>query len=158
MKIVLKYCFPLLLIFGFARGAEGQIGLGVAYGFDLYQYHVNPREAPGQPRADAGSALFNLNIGPKLWIGGKQFSLSVEGQIGIAPFAFDVNNYKGLGAFYFPVMASLNFKGLSGFQERGGWGIGIAGGLQNTRTDLYFLDESEGELNRSVFFFHVWTN
>ena len=130
---------------------QAQVGLGVTYGFDFYQYQANP-VMPFRPiKRGLGSPLFNLNIGPKLWVGGKGFSVALEGQIGIAPFAMDVNEYKGLGAFYFPKMASFNLNGLSGFQEKGGWGIGIAAGSQFTRTDLYFLDEQYGALNRRLF-------
>ncbi len=146
-KYTLIVIFFLLSLFH----AEGQIGFGITYGIDLYQYHRNPTMQPDTLQHGIGSALFNLNLGPKLWIGGKNLSISLEAQIGVAPFALDLDEYKGMGAFYFPMLATINYGGLSGFQEKGKWGVGIAGGFQYTRTDLYFLKTEFEDIERDLF-------
>ena len=51
-----------------------------------------------------------------------------------APLALDINEYKGLGAVAFPVMAKLNFGALSGFSSKltGGYlGGGYSGAVLN---------------------------
>ena len=146
MKFIAALCVLVLSL-----PVRAQVGVGVTYGFDVYQHHHNPRMSADTTQFGLGSALFNLNIGPKFWIGGKNFSVGLEAQLGVAPFALDINEYKGLGAFYFPVLFSLNYGGLSGFQEKGRWGAGIAAGTQYTRTDLYFLKEEFEDINRSIY-------
>lgn len=127
-----------------------QVGLGVTYGLDLYQQQHNP-ELTDTLLYGTGSVLFNLNIGPKIWVGNEHVSIGLEAQIGFAPFAFDKDEYKGMGLFYFPMMASINFRGLSGFSRRGKWGLGIAAGTQFTYTDLYFRADQFSLINRTVF-------
>jgi hypothetical protein len=151
MTQVLKILFTSCVIFIGVNHVQAQVGVGVVYGFDLYQYNRNPTTIPDTIQHGLGSALFNMSIGPKLWIGLRNVSISVEGQIGISPFALDINEYKGLGAFYFPLMASINYGGLSGFQDVGRWGFGLAGGFQLIRTDLYFLKDEFESIDRSVF-------
>ncbi len=151
MSRIEKYIIILGLLLLASFTSLGQIGIGLSYGFDAYQYQANPRAQPQIGKRGLGSALFNLHIGPKLFIGTNNVGLALEGQIGIAPFAFDVNEYKGLGAFYFPVIASLNFKGLSGFQDEAHWGFGFAGGYEFARTDLYFIDDDFTALSRDLF-------
>ncbi len=151
MKRVIKInCIFLLLALALSV-SYGQVGVGVTYGFDFYQYQANPKAEDVNLKRGLGSALLNFNIGPKLYFGGNQFSVTVEGQLGIAPFAFDLDEYKGLGAFYFPILAAINFKGLSGFYEKSSWGFGFAGGTEFVRTDLYFLDDDFKDLTRSMF-------
>jgi len=152
MKVTfIKYMIVSCMMAFCAGSATSQIGLGMTYGLDLYQYQANPLNQPFQGNRGIGSAIFNLNIGPKLFIGTKNYSIAAEAQLGIAPFAFDINQYKGLGAFYFPMMVSLNFKGLSGFYEKSGWGVGIAGGYEFARTDLYFIKDEFENLTREMF-------
>jgi hypothetical protein len=129
---------------------NGQVALGVTYGLDLYQHLQNPYTDEVESHS-TGSAIFNLNIGPKLWVGGEGFSVSMEAQAGMAPFSLDLDGYKGLGAAYFPVLACVNFAGLSGFQDVGGFGFSIGGGMQISRTELYFLDKDYEDVPRDFF-------
>lgn len=131
--------------------AQFKLGVGVTYGADVYQHFRNPGIASDSLKYGLGSALFNFNIGPKFWMGVRDFSMSIEGQIGFAPFALDIDQYKGLGAFYFPVAVGLNYRGLSTFREAGGWGLGLAAGTQFTRTDVYFLKEEFEDIDRSFY-------
>lgn len=151
IQLIGKYIMCFFIVSALGYQTKAQVGIGLVYGFDFYQYYNNPATNPDTIKNGLGSALFNLSIGPKLWIGGKNISASLEGQIGIAPFALDVNEYKGLGAFYFPMMASINYGGLSGFQETGRWGAGLSGGIQFNRTDLYFLKSEFETIERSMF-------
>ena len=132
------------------------IHLGYTFGIDLYQRQTLP-EGTADPYAGngTGSAILNLNLGPKIWIGGKNFSFSLEGQASYAPVAFDLDNYRGLGTISFPIMASLNFNGLSTIGKSFGTGFTIGGGIQYTNTDLYFLSEEHKQVpleNRTGYF------
>jgi len=74
-----------------------------------------------------------------LWFGGEDFSFSVEGQVSLGTLGFSAGDYKGLGIASVPLMAKLNFNGLSSFDKEGKFGWSVGGGLQYSRTELYYL-------------------
>jgi hypothetical protein len=120
---------------------------GYTFGLDLYQRQTLPyNTADPFEGHGTGSALLNINIGPKFWVGGKDFSFSIEGHASYAPLAFDVSDYKGLGTISFPVIASLNFNGLSTIGKSFGTGFSIGGGFQYTNTELYLLSDEYNEV------------
>lgn len=137
-----------------------QIGLGFTGGIDLYQYYQNPSYSdntnPAVPAYSSGSALANFNLGPKIWVGGPKFSVSVEGQASFAPFALDVNDYKGLGAVAFPISMDINIGGLSGFNPLVNTGFSIGGGILFKKSELYFVEDAfsearDGSFNQAYF-------
>lgn len=145
-----------ILLLSFGQVAQAQFGIGLTTGGDFYQRYTNPESTTDPSDAStrsAGSALLNTSLGPKIWIGGNNFSLSVESHVVFAALALDVNEYKGLGAVAFPVMAHLNFRGLSGFGNAVGFrtGFAIGGGIQYNRTELFGLTRDFDNLNRSLF-------
>ncbi len=127
------------VMFSLSGVIYSQIGLGVTGGLDLYQRYNNPDDGIAAP--SAGSALLNIAIGPKLWIGGKQFSISAEAPVSIAPLGFSTGDYKGLGMLAVPVIGMLNFGKTSGFNKDGGLGFSIGGGLQYFKTELFGLTD-----------------
>jgi hypothetical protein len=136
--------FKLLILFillGFSQ-SHAQINIGFLTGGDLYQRYTNPLDNTNTGRS-SGSAILNGNTGLKLYVGVPKVSLSIEGYINSGALALDVNEYKGLGAVSYPVLAKLNFNGLSGLMKTDktrGWSIG--GGVQWSRTVcLYLLDK-----------------
>lgn len=135
----------------FVGSLKAQFGIGVAYGIDVYQFQKNPKASMDTIAFGQGSAIFNMNIGPKIFFGGKNIAGSIEALVGLAPFSMDIDEFKGMGAFYFPVMAAVNFRGLTTFSDKAGFGFGVAGGMQFTRTDLYFLKDDFQELDRSMY-------
>lgn len=145
MKRPILLVFMLMISVSFLQAQW--VHWGYTFGLDLYQRHTLPHHTsdPFDGRG-VGSALLNLNAGPKFWFGGDGFSVSLEGQASYAPFAYDAGNYKGLGAIAFPVMASLNFKGLSTIGKSFGTGFTIGGGVQYTKTELYFLSDEYKEV------------
>ncbi len=139
------FCTIVLAIM-FISLTEAQIGFGTVAGLDLYQYHRVPdyRNAQGKlvKGHSLGSAVANFVYGPKLWIGGNSFSVSIQGAVAFAPFAFDTDDFKGMGAVSFPLSVDLNFLGLSGFSPtvRGGFSLGV--GMSYHRTELFFVDDT----------------
>lgn len=113
----------------------GQIGYGFHASTDLYSYWNNPDL--DVDKRSAGSALLNIGVGPKLWLGGENFTVSAQATAVIAPFAFNVKQFNGLGAAYFPMIMKLNFGGLSGGNKSGKLGFGIGGGVQYNKTELF---------------------
>ncbi len=113
-----------------------QIGFGTVGGIDLYQRYVNPKDEIAYPAA--GNAMFNLIYGPKIWLGSKYISLSMEAQINLGITSFAIKDFKGLGAVSFPLMAKVNYKGLSGFLPGFAKGFSLGGGIQYSKTELIF--------------------
>jgi len=131
----------VLIIFSIQTGAS-QFNLGVVSGGDLYQRFVNPIDDTGADRS-SGSAIMNASIGLKVWIGAPAASLSIESYLNSGSLALNIEEYKGLGALSFPVLAKLNFKGLSAFniiEDKSGWSIG--GGIQWNKTEVYGLSSA----------------
>jgi len=125
----------LLFIGGVLTTSTAQFGYGISAKTGLYERWSNPED--GISSRSSGSALINLGVGPKAWVGNSSFSVSLEATANVAPFAFSIGEFKGLGAASFPVLARLNFGGLSGLNKKGTVGISIGGGLQWTRTELF---------------------
>ena len=134
MKKIQLLVVVICLMGGFSSMA--QFGAGISYGGDLYGLWANPVVEGESDSRSVGSAIINSYIGPKIWIGGKKFNVSVEGQINYAPFAFDTRENKGLGALSFPIFGMLNFKGASTMTPFG-FGYSIGGGVMYTKTELY---------------------
>lgn len=130
-----------------------QVGFGMTGSTDLYQRYVNPDDGLASP--SSGSAMINFGAGPKIWFGGKGFSLSLEGQAVIGVFAFSVKDYKGLGSLAFPVMAKLNFGGLSGFDKESKMGFSLGGGLQYNRTEIFGLKDTYQKLGVTRDYFRT---
>lgn len=118
-----------------------QVSLGFTASTDIYQRYVNPDASNGALSGSAGSTLLNLGVGPKIWIGNKKYSFSLESQGVWGIMGLSSGDYKGLGTFSVPVMAKINFKGLSTFDREGLTGFSLGGGLQWSRTELYGLSD-----------------
>ncbi len=146
MKVIIA---TLLLIVGVVQ-IDAQVGIGLTSSYDLYQYFRNPEDGTGQSRS-AGSAMLNFGLGPKIWFGGEDFSFSVEGQASIGLLGLSLGDYKGLGVASIPLMAKLNFGGLSAMDREGRFGWSIGGGLQYSHTEIFYLkddfEDQEGERN-----------
>lgn len=142
MKTINKAIYILALLF-LSNAASAQFGYGLTVSNDLYHRYSNPSDDISS--RSAGSAILNLGIGPKIWVGGQSMSLSVEAQAVFGIFGLSVRDYKGLGTFAFPVMAKLNFNGLSGLDKEGKMGWHIGGGIQYNRTEFYGLSSSAQE-------------
>ena len=151
MKKVILFTF--LFLFAGLSLVQAQVGIGLVTGGDFYQRYVNPtHEADSGAYRSAGNALLNSGIGPKIWIGSRRFSLSIESQVVIASTAFNMREYKGLGAVAFPIMAHLNFNGLSSFSNNSfGTGFAIGGGVQYSRTEWFGLTRDYEYLERKLF-------
>jgi opacity protein-like surface antigen len=65
----------------------------------------------------------------------------------------DINDYKGLGMVSFPIIAHLNFGGLSALDKEGKFGWTIGGGIQYNKTELYYLNNGDEEngVTRDLF-------
>ncbi len=142
---IIILCF---LNFGFVSKAISQAGIGIVTGIDLYQRYTTPDSQGG---ASSGSAVLNPFVGPKVWLGTKEVSLSVEAQVNWGMVGFSLNEYKGLGHLSFPVIANLNFGKLSGLTRKNGLGFLIGGGLQYNRTELYGLRPEFDHMARELF-------
>lgn len=118
-----------------------QFGIGLVGGNDIYHRYQNP------DGGSAGNAILNLHLGPKLWVGGDNFSVSLESYFNWGATSLSLIDFKGMGDIAVPLLAKLNFNGNSGFSSelRSGWSIG--GGIQMSRTEWYGLNLSESSEN-----------
>lgn len=145
----------MLLITLGVGASQAQVGYGITTSYDFYQYFANPEDGTGESRT-AGSALLNFGVGPKLWFGGEDFSFSVEGQASLGLLGLSAGDYKGLGVASVPLIAKLNFGGLSGFDKEGKFGWSIGGGLQYNRTELYYLNNDFEDLGGERSWFKTY--
>ncbi len=154
MKRLTQIITTLLFLVVALPMAQAQIGFGLTTGGDFYQRYTNPEDASDTTGAlrSAGNMFTNMSLGPKVWIGSRRFSLSIETQVVFGATAFSIREYKGMGAVAFPIMAHLNFKGLSGFNKNSfGTGFAIGGGIQYNRTELYGTTKEYDYLERKLF-------
>ncbi len=121
----------------FASTCVAQFGIGLTVSNDLYNRYQNPED--DIEYTGSGSFLLNLGVGPKIWLGGEDFSISAEAQATIGLFGLAIKDFKGLGSASFPLIGRLNFGGLSGLNKEGKFGWSVGGGLQFNRTELYFV-------------------
>lgn len=135
---MIRLTFILLFVGVFLAEGNAQFGYGITAKTGLYERWTNPSDDISSS-ATAGSALLNLGFGPKIWVGSSKFSISVEASANLAPFAFSLGDFKGLGAASFPVLARINFGGLSGLNKKGTIGVSVGGGFQWAKTELFGL-------------------
>lgn len=148
LKVVLSAV--LITLFCLSE-SNAQIGLGRVTGLDFYQYYRVP-DYGNTTGHSSGSAVANIVLGPKLWVGGKSFSVSAEGALSFAPFAFNTAGHKGLGAINIPVSVDLNFMGLSGFSVEAKQGFSVGAGMSFNRTELYFVKDEYAEVRDKGFY------
>jgi hypothetical protein len=128
----------IILSFSFTV-SNAQFGYGFTASNDLYHRYKNPKNGNLDP--STGSAILNLGAGPKIWLGNKNVSFSLEGQAVIGFLSLSSKEYKGLGSIAFPLLAKLNFKGLSTFDREGKMGFSIGGGIQYNKTEFFGLTD-----------------
>jgi len=137
---MLKKLFLSFILIGVFTGAHAQFGIGLTFNNDLYNRYVNPEDGLGDHRGN-GSAILNLALGPKIWIGGENFSFSAETQANWSVFGLSMPDYKGLGSLSFPILGQLNFNGISGLNKEGRTGLSVGGGIQYNKTEIYSLND-----------------
>lgn len=136
-------CLSFFLMLN-VQSAKAQFGIGLTASNDLYNIYSNPEDGLAHRRN--GSVILNLALGPKIWVGGEKFSVSVESQANISFLGLAIKDYKGLGAVSFPIMGKLNFGGLSGLNNKMTFGMSLGGGIQYNRTEIYGLTDEFVEL------------
>ncbi len=148
----------LMLLSGMTIFATAAISQHVSWGFglrhDLYNHYANPPDDIAS--RTSGSALLNIGLGPKLWIGIDDFSFSPEVYFMWSPFALSTGDFKGLGAMSFPILAKFEFLGNSNFNRDGKFGFSIGGGVQYTRTELWGLRQSFEDQGVSRGYFRTY--
>lgn len=135
----MKRCFLLLLFIISLQTGYSQFGYGLTVTNDVYHWYKNPTNSGG---GSAGSVLANLGVGPKIWVGNRNFSVSAEAQAVWGIFTMSINEYAGLGSISYPMMVKLNFQGLSTYDNELRPGFSIGGGVQYTRTEWYASSKS----------------
>jgi hypothetical protein len=147
-----KLYFTILLSIFLITISEGQrFGYGFTLTNDIYNRFSNPKDNIAS--RSNGSAILNLGAGPKLWLGGNSMTVSVEGQAAVGFLGLSSKDYKGLGNLNFPIMAKLNFNGLSAMDKEGQLGLSIGGGVQYSKTEIFGLSSEfeEKGVKRNYF-------
>ena len=128
-----------------AHSLHGQIGLGMHFSNDFFHHLTNSEE--NSAYSDASSILIAPSAGPRFYFGREKWSFSLQTALGIAPFSWDWDEYKGLGTLFMPSSLMFNYGGLSGFTEaEPQWGFSVGAGYFLGLTDLYFRgEEIKGE-------------
>lgn len=146
-----KRILVFLFFCSMSQFAHAQFGYGMTAKTEIYTWLQNPKD--DIQSASAGSALVNIGLGPKIWLGGENVSFSAEASAVISPFALSISDFKGLGAVSFPVIGKINFGGLSTLNKEGKFGFSIGGGIQWSKTELFGLKGSASNegVSRSMF-------
>ncbi|MEK7255795.1 MAG: hypothetical protein AAB316_13680 [Bacteroidota bacterium] len=136
--------------------AQLRLGVGTTYGFDIYQRYTNPKTLDETEERSSGCAMNSLFLGPVVWLGSEKFSVSFEASANWGALALDLQEYKGLGAFAFPLVGRLNFGGLSNLGESDGFGFSLGAGVQYSKTEFYgltkqFKDNTTRQFFRTIF-------
>lgn len=149
---MLKRLLLSLLMVCAVMTTHAQFGVGMTISNDLYNRYVNPEDGLNNSRSN-GSALLNLGIGPKIWIGGENVSFSAETQVNWGIFGLSTGDFKGLGNVAFPILGQFNFRGVSGLNKEGRLGLSIGGGIQYNKTEIYGIRNSfqENGVTRDYF-------
>ena len=150
----MKYLYAIVFFLSFVCVSNAQFGIGITANNDIYQRYNNPED--GIAGTSAGSFLFNVGVGPKIWIGGNNVSLSLETTANWGVFGLDINDYKGLGVVSFPMLAHINFGGLTALDKEGKFGFTIGGGIQYNKTEVYYLNGGDKENGVSRDFFRTY--
>ncbi len=143
VRSILVLGFVSLFLFSGSK-INAQFGIGLTTSWDIYNRYVNPDD--GLANGSNGSAILNLGLGPKIWVGGEAFSVSVESIANLGLLGLSLKEYKGLGSFSVPVMAKLNFGGLSGLNKDLAFGLSLGAGIQYSRTEIFYLQNSYQDL------------
>lgn len=149
-----KLLFSIVFLFGSFSILSAQFGVGMTVSHDLYNRYVNPKDGIESP--SNGSALLNIALGPKIWVGGESFSFSAETQVNWGVFGLSLADYKGLGSLSFPIMGKFNFAGLSGMNKEGRFGLSVGGGIQYNRTEIYYVKNSFEERGGERSYFKTY--
>lgn len=149
-KITIIFAF---LFSGLAMtDVAAQVGAGLVFGGDYYQWYRNPSVAGETDQLSSGNVILNSAFGPKIWVGANKFSFSVEGHLNWGITAFDMHEYKGMGHLSFPIIAKFNFGALSTFDSDAKRGFYIGGGIQYSRTEAYGLISDFEDITTRNFF------
>lgn len=146
-------CLLFVMVFvSFVSDLRAQFGYGLTLTNDMYQVYTNPEDNTNLGRS-SGNVLTNLALGPKIWIGNPKIAVSLEAQAGIGFFGYDTKNNKGLGLANFPILAQINFNGVSTFNSELKPGFSLGAGMQYNRTELYGIREKYAAIlpERSFF-------
>ena len=135
--MVMKQFFILLICILALTSTQAQVGIGWVLSNDLYNHYTNPNDGISDPTH--GNVLLNIGAGPKIWLGGKKVSVSIEGQANIGLTGFSLGENKGLGSLAIPILVNLNFLGTSTLDREGKTGFSIGAGNQFVKTELYGL-------------------
>ncbi len=146
LSLVLSFIF-----LGMMTSYAQSVAWGGTFRHELYNRYANPSDDIAS--RSAGSAIINIGLGPKLWIGGEDISFSPEVTFMWSPLALSTGDFKGLGALSFPILGKLEFFGNSNFNKDGKFGFSIGGGVQYSKTELWYLKGSfeEQGVERSFF-------
>ncbi|TVQ48385.1 MAG: hypothetical protein EA362_05745 [Saprospirales bacterium] len=140
----------MILVLPLYSSAQINFGVGMAFSNDFFQSVSNP---VNESEEKIRNLLISPSFGPKFYFGTSQLSLSLQANIGISPISFDWGEYKGMGVAYAPILAGINYGGLSGFAtDRSEWGASVAYGYHFSLTDLYFRDSDFRDMQRDLFY------
>lgn len=148
----MKSFFILIaFFFGFSYTLMSQFGIGLKGTLDAYQRYANPLDPDDGTKSNSAGHIGGVGIGPKIWIGGENFSVSFEGEITYGTYGYSFNDDKGYGILAFPLLMKFNRNGASGFFRKQGAGISLGGGIQYNRTEVFRDWEAYPDLKRTFF-------
>lgn len=122
-------------------------------GFDFFQRNTNPNhttqttggQTVGQDanKRNSGMAYGSVSIGVRMMPENQSDRMVVgEAHLNLSPLAFDLHQFKGIGAVSAPIMGKIIWGSKSGirfFEDRLNFGLGVGAGIQPTKTEILFM-------------------
>ncbi len=141
MKISIKIVYGLIFFWMLlaTTRTDAQVAIGFEGEVSAYQWNKKPRSIlVGKGHRSSGQIISLPSFGPKIWFGDWEvFTVSIESKIDFSPFTLDVRKYKGMGAVSFPTILKFNYGPFNQGGNDGATKIGIGGGVQWTKSEIY---------------------
>ena len=141
----------IVILFSFNFTVKSQFGLGLTAAFDAYQRYSNPIDPDDGTISNSAGFIGGFGVGPKIWVGGENISISLEGQINYGAWGYSFGDDKGHGLLAFPFMFKANRNAASGFHQDKGIGMSLGAGIQYSRTEVFRDWEVYPDLERKLF-------
>lgn len=132
----------------FATVGYSQVGIGITYGISFYRWDQNPNTNSPELKSSSGSIGSTIG-GVNFIAGGSGFRFMLDAYGDYAPYAFDVNQFKGMGTLSYGAMAKFSVTPWE--TSKGMHGFSLGYGIEGTQTEMYFTPKKYQDMVRDWY-------
>lgn len=162
-----KTIISLIFIVCYAAVSFSQVHMGTTFGASFYRWDKNPTTNSPELKSSSGGVPSIIG-GLHLMAGNTNYRVVFEGYGNFSPFAFDINQFKGMGTFSYGGLAKFSItpwessgefiistqsrsKSSYRYQENPNGGFSVGFGWEKTKTELYFTPKNHKEMTRDWY-------